>query len=74
MRMSGEVADCARLYPHPLVLPSQVAACETAVRAAVADLRRIVGSAAAAPADALDPITFRLYVNKVRPLQNSRDL
>lgn len=43
----------------------QVASCEAAVRSAVADLKRIVDSAAAAPSSALDAITYRLRAQEV---------
>lgn len=49
----------------------QVTACETAIRSAVADLRRVVDSAAATSPDALDPITFRLHTNEASPLQHN---
>ncbi|CAL5221832.1 g4090 [Coccomyxa viridis] len=45
-------------------LLANVTACETAIRSAVADLRRVVDSAAATSPDALDPITFRLHTNE----------
>ena len=46
----------------------QVASCEAAVRAAVAELGGVVNSAGSSAGDALDPITFRLHAQEVRPL------
>lgn len=43
----------------------QVAACETAIKTAVAVLKRSVNSATATSPAALDPITFRLQAQDV---------
>jgi hypothetical protein len=63
----GGVPAWLRGRAHDKSLSLQVAACEAAIANAVAQLKQLVDSTAAALGDALDPITFRLHAQEVRP-------